>query len=907
MHHPRQPVLLALAIGLGMLLISSQIQAQSRQRPLVPESFVLNEAASKVISAEWLTDDERRERRLFHGVWGQRDLVTSADRALVALNAWDFDHPSLSDPAVPLEIRAEARLKQGEIQAALELLSHTESILAARLRAEAYEILGDHRAAERAVEPVIESLLEETKEEADVLTDGVAAMVVRARIQGQPARDFQTMMTLLARAHQFIDRLYWPARLEEAKLLLDKDKTKDAVAALHETLELNPRCAEAWYELGRVALRRFDFDSALVASAALSRFNPEHPLAAILIAESRLIQDDPDGAMELLEPVVVRWPKLRLAHAYIAAARALSYDEEALKEALDRFEALSPGSAMAHYVVGRHLTLNRQYVAAASVLEEAIRRQPAWPAPQIELGLMELQAGRDDHALDALQSVVQLDPFNKRAANSLFLLKELAEYQRIESEHFIVRFKPGEDEVMADLMLEQLERIHAIVSNRFQFEPERKTVIELMPDHERFAVRITGMPFIHTIAACTGPVIAIEVPREGPPKKHQGRFDWRRVIQHEYTHTITLAQSHYRIPHWLTEAAAVSMELSPRKYETCRILADAYARSTLFDLDEIKWAFVRPKKPSDRGKAYAQSHWMVEFMDERFGTSALIRLLGRYFEGEREQEAIPNALGVSRKQFFEEFVDWAATQVASWGLAAEPSMQVLLDELRMGDPKLAEQMQKSRLARLEVIVRRMTDQIGEPSRQRSRSLTGNDWPELARPKIEITDEQLDVWLAEYPDHPDLLEIRLRRRLKATNTVSDDILPMLERYVKLRPVDPFPHRKLAQYWLSSDMPEKAIPHLEILDISQEKNPVFTTRLAMLYRQNGEKKRALVKARRALHFDPYHAPSRELVAAIAIENSDFDLARRHIWALTIIEPDRPQHQRRLDAIDKMLQSR
>ncbi|MCH8913890.1 MAG: hypothetical protein IIA33_10030 [Planctomycetes bacterium] len=294
-------------------------------------------------------------------------------------------------------------------------------------------------------------------------------------------------------------------------------------------------------------------------------------------------------------------------------------------------------------------------------------------------------------------------------------------------------------------------------------------------------------------------------------------------------------------------------------------------------------------------------------MDERFGTSALIRLLGRYFEGEREQEAIPNALGVSRKQFFEEFVDWAATQVASWGLAAEPSMQVLLDELRMGDPKLAEQMQKSRLARLEVIVRRMTDQIGEPSRQRSRSLTGNDWPELARPKIEITDEQLDVWLAEYPDHPDLLEIRLRRRLKATNTVSDDILPMLERYVKLRPVDPFPHRKLAQYWLSSDMPEKAIPHLEILDISQEKNPVFTTRLAMLYRQNGEKKRALVKARRALHFDPYHAPSRELVAAIAIENSDFDLARRHIWALTIIEPDRPQHQRRLDAIDKMLQSR
>jgi hypothetical protein len=96
-------------------------------------------------------------------------------------------------------------------------------------------------------------------------------------------------------------------------------------------------------------------------------------------------------------------------------------------------------------------------------------------------------------------------------------------------------------------------------------------VIEVMPDHERFAVRITGMPFVHTIAACTGPVIAMEVPREGPPSKHMGLFDWPRVIQHEYTHTITLGQTRNRIPHWLTEAAAVSMEPAPRSYDTCPV------------------------------------------------------------------------------------------------------------------------------------------------------------------------------------------------------------------------------------------------------------------------------------------------------------------------------------------------
>ena len=108
--------------------------------------------------------------------------------------------------------------------------------------------------------------------------------------------------------------------------------------------------------------------------------------------------------------------------------------------------------------------------------------------------------------------------------------------RRIESEHFVLRYKPGEDEVVANMMLEPLEKMHADVAGRFGHEPDRKTVIELMPDHAFFSVRITGMPRIHTIAACTGPLIAIEVPREGPPDKHLGLFDWLKVLRHEYAH-----------------------------------------------------------------------------------------------------------------------------------------------------------------------------------------------------------------------------------------------------------------------------------------------------------------------------------------------------------------------------------
>jgi tetratricopeptide (TPR) repeat protein len=874
-------------------------------RGLVPRQVRLGEAGQSAIDAAWLTDEERAAARVFHGVWDERDLTTPSSRAWVALNAWDFNHPSLEDPAAPVELRAEALVRQGALHRAIDLLAGAESATAARIRAEALEGLGDLKAADEAVDAVVSRMLRVKIEDAAELTESVRALFLRARVEGQPARDFQTMLDLLGRAHQELDRLHWPARLAEAELLLEKDNAPEAVAALHEVLALNPRCAQAWYMLGLIAIDRFDFESAQVAAQALRRLNPEHPLAALLGAELSLVQDDPQAALDVLVPLTTRWPQLREAHALIAAAHALLFDDRALAEALDRFDRLSPGSAIAQHAVGRHLSQNRQYEAAAAMLEDAIARRPAWPAPRIELGLLELQSGRDARALTALREVVRLDPFNKRAANSLHLLEDLGSYARLESPHFIVRYQPGVDEVLAEMMLGPLERIHETVSTRFAHEPDRKTVIELLPDHEKFAVRITGMPHIHTIAACTGPVIAMEAPREGSPARHRGPFDWPRVLQHEYTHTITLSQTRNRIPHWLTEAAAVSMELAPRDYDRCLMLAHAWETGALFDLDEINWAFVRPRKPGDRALAYAQGHWMVEFMNERFGMSALVRLIERYFDGVKEAQAIPEALGVSREQFHADFLVWAADEVKRWGLAAKPTMVELTDELRESDPALAEFMKQSRQARLDTIAQSIADRIGRPATPGEARPTANRWPEVVRPPVEIDDDTLARWMNAYPDHPDLLELFIRRRIDALGAPSPADVPLLERYAALRPVDSYPDKKLAQVYAND--PAKAAIHLERLDAHEQKSPVYALELARTYRALGRMNDAIAKVTRAVNINPYDARNRELAAAIALEADDLPLARQHIRALALLEPNRPQHQKRLERIDQLMAAR
>ncbi|MEL6741826.1 MAG: hypothetical protein AAFP26_14330, partial [Planctomycetota bacterium] len=199
------------------------------------------------------------------------------------------------------------------------------------------------------------------------------------------------------------------------------------------------------------------------------------------------------------------------------------------------------------------------------------------------------------------------------------------------------------------------------------------------------------MPQLHTIAAATGPVIAMEAPKVGPGHK-VGAYDWRRTLQHEYVHTVTLSRTDNRLPHWFTEAAAQFLEDAPRDEQTCRLLATKLRDGALFDMDEINIRFTRPRNPEDRALAYAQGHWMYEFMVERFGDDAPRRLMDAYARGEREAQAMPSELGIDRDVFLDDFRAWAREQADGWGLGAADFERVsqLIAEARDAEDGTAE-------------------------------------------------------------------------------------------------------------------------------------------------------------------------------------------------------------------------
>ncbi|MBL8876382.1 MAG: hypothetical protein JNM86_11360 [Phycisphaerae bacterium] len=884
----RRPVAFALA---AMVLVAGQAAGAAPEGEEKKPATVVQ----RLLETPYLTDAERADIRVRHGIWTDSDLADVSRRARAALVRGAWDDPALSDAKADVLDRAEGMILRGQSAEAIGVLTALEpkaqTLRALRLTAAAQAATGDKDAAIKTLAKLEQRVIKERQNSAWELVEGVRGLHLKSQIEGpsKGAQDFQSMMSMLARAREQLDRMCWTASLEEAFLLVEKDNRSEGAEAFEQVLELNPSAAEAYYALGKMSVDSFAFEQAEKIVAKLRELagpvdraetepagtheagEPVAPYADMLESRLRVRQRDPAGALAVLKPTLSRFPGQLEARALEAAAIAATFDMAGVDRVLAEMDKLSPNTHLGYLFVGKALSEQRQYADGAKYLEEATRRAPKLADGWIELGLLEVQAARDDRALAALEKAEALDPFNVRAANSLKLVRDVANFSRIESDHFIVRYRPGVDQALAREMPAILERIYARVTGDkpggIRYPLNFKTVIELMPDHQWFSVRITGMPQVHTMAAATGPLIAMEAPRLGE-KNTVGAYDWARVVQHEFTHTVTLARTSNRLPHWFTEASAVYLEDAPRDWNYIQILARAYETKALFDLEEINIAFTRPKKPSDRSQAYGQGAWMYEYIVTKYGPEAPLKLMDRYAAGDREPAAFQTVLGVSRDQFFEEFKTWAGEQLIEWGMRpkpGQPELLTLLDEWRK---------------------------------------TLGAGHEEDPPTIEV----VDVWLKDYPDHADLLELAVKLRVTGNkNKASAEMVPLIEAFAAARPGDPTPHKLLAALFLDETSPAhdaaKAITHLEFLDAREQNSASLSVQLARLYAAQNDWDKAWAKAIRACIVAPYEAANREFAATVAIKRGDFEGAKWQLETLKILEPDRPIHAQRLKALEDL----
>ena len=864
-----------IVVLLAALMLCLQAWPQQQKQEMKVE---LSPLVTRLLEDDLLSDEQRRQAMIFHGQWDDLGELTAQDQLRLKVAR----HESLikgKDANTPLHVAAgfdqielnsenvyllsQGALQTGELTTGINVPGELKldwNTPTWRLhQARFYEDTGQYKLAIEKLTPLREQALKgvDTFTSAPDLTAASQAVVMLARLEGRPAADFHLANQLLAKARDEMDPLYWPAYVAEAELLMSKGNPQQAMEAITQALSLNPKSSEAWYLFGSMRTRFFDFDSADNAVKQLKAINEKHPLGKALAVEIALRQKDVGNALKVIESALEDYPTHRKLLALSAATHALNYDVGEMDAALATFSRLAPGNPLAQFYIGRTMNDARQYKIAEAHLKSASEMMPGWSEPQLALGQLYMDWGKLNQAATQLQAAASLDPFHKAITNQLVVVNDMLGYKTLETQQFLVRYQSGVDEVLArDMKLQMGTMVEAFIK-RFGHDPPGLTQVDLMPDDEHFAVRLTGMPDIWTIAACTGDVIAMTPPRPGP-KRAYGAYNWLNVMGHEYVHVVNLSQTGNRVPHWFTEGCAVRMETTGRLWSQYTLLADCYNNDKLFEYDEINWGFIRPTEDYHRSLAYAQSAWIMQYIEEEHGWDKALKMLELYKQGVGEHDVIKQVFGVAPDAFMKTFLEWAGKQVQAWGMATygtTPEDEVLADLM---SPKGAE-------------------------------------------AADI--ETLRKAAADHPEYPSLLKI-LAEKIMLQEGQRELALETIKRYRELRPVDPWADRQLARLALQAGQAETAIASLRTLDRLEGDAPEYAVELARVYRSRKDFETALHFAERALLREPYNATYRETAAALCLQHGDLERAAFHVESLEILEPDRSMHPKRLAVIYERL---
>ncbi len=438
----------------------------------------------------------------------------------------------------------------------------------------------------------------------------------------------------------------WKATWLQGKLFLSGYLEGSAKKELARSMKINPSAPEVLVTLGQADLQGFKLASGRTKAERALEVNPHYIPALVLLADLNISDEKFADALAAARKAVAENPKDEDALARLAASyRLLVKPNEAATVEAFALEN-NPKPVQFYATLGERLADRRKYPSAERAFLLGAQADPSRAESKIGLGMLYMQIGRETEARNLFDTAFAADPFNVRADNMMKILKHLATYKELNTEHYTFLFDAKQDELLAGYMAEYMEKVHPELVKTLGYEPAGLTKIEIMKDHEKFSGRTVALPFIPTIGACTGKIFAL-----ASPTSTKKPFNWARVMKHEMTHVINLQQTDFNIPHWYTECLAVESEQAPRPQPWNKLLLERVPTRKLLNLDTINLGFIRPKEADDRQMAYCQAQLYGQYMVKRFGPDAHLKMLRAYRRGLTTEGAIKDCFNVDKADF----------------------------------------------------------------------------------------------------------------------------------------------------------------------------------------------------------------------------------------------------------------
>lgn len=458
---------------------------------------------------------------------------------------------------------------------------------------------------------------------------------------------------------EYVEAFVW-----QGELLNEKYNYGEAATLFRDALKVNPNCADA--RVGLAQSKRLESNEEPLAEVERAlAVNPNHTDALVLRAWLELEADKADAADERIRRALHVAPQLVDAIAIRAASLYLADNRTGLEAEIKRALSINPRagglfSTLAHFAV-----INRRYADSVEFGRRAVELSPRLWAARTQLGIQLLRVGREAEGRAELERAFAGDPFNVWAKNSLDLLDSMREFRDTVRGPFLIRAAAKESDVVSSYAADLLEDAYKKLTTKYRFTPRGPISVELFSNHEDFAVRSLGLPGLGALGVCFGRVIAMD----SPLAREAGSFNWGSTLWHEFAHVITLQISDYRIPRWFSEGLSVFEERRARPGwgdDWSLPWLKAFKDGRFVKISDMEAAFTRPKAPDQVPLAYFQASMVCEYLEERFGFEAILRMLDLYKQGVRTPEVFERALSIKLGEFDRGFNEHVGNKIAPY-------------------------------------------------------------------------------------------------------------------------------------------------------------------------------------------------------------------------------------------------
>ena len=525
-------------------------------------------------------------------------------------------------------------------------------------RAEVLTLIGQEDRAKPLYESFVTYYTDRDPKTARELT-----LIARALVHLERYQDANDMYRSAIEA----DSNYLEAQLGAAELFTQKYAYGDAALFLDDAFKINPNSARVFLAVARNKRLDGDAETTAALTKALA-INPNLVEAIALKAGIALEASRIDEAAADIDKALKINPRSLEAHSLRAAM--LYLQDKDFEPEVAATLAIGPKYGEVYNTLSHYATITRRTDQAAQFARRATEISPRLWDAHLNLGMALLRLGQMDTGREAVEKAFKGDPFNVWAKNSLDLLDSMRDFKETKRGPFIIKASAQESDVLSPYAANLLEEAAAKLTAKYRFTPKGPIIIEIFNNHEDFAVRTLGIPGLGALGVCFGFVIA----QDSPSAREAGEFNWGSTLWHEYTHVITLQMTDYRIPRWFSEGLSVYEERRARPGwgdDWNPLFVRAFMERRWFKMADLDAGFQRPKSPQDVPIAYFQASQVCEFIAERYGFDAILRMLAMYRDKAKTPDVLQQVLKLSESDFDREFAAYIEAKV-------KPLQQALL-------------------------------------------------------------------------------------------------------------------------------------------------------------------------------------------------------------------------------------